>query len=92
MSDLRLVLPDEVLETLADLIADRLTETLRSTSNTTGRWLTTAEAAEHLGITTNALYKLTSARQIPFEQRTRNGKCYFDPDELDRWRRRSAQG
>jgi excisionase family DNA binding protein len=51
------------------------------------RWMTTREAAEYLGMSVNALHKLTAARKIPFEQDTPGGKCWFLKSELDRWRR-----
>jgi excisionase family DNA binding protein len=49
-------------------------------------WLTTKQAAAYLGITTNALHKLTSARAIPFEQAAHGAKCYFRRSDLDGWR------
>jgi excisionase family DNA binding protein len=51
------------------------------------RWLTTRQAAEYLGITPNALHKLTAARAIPFEQDGPGAKCWFRRSELDAWRR-----
>lgn len=50
-------------------------------------WLTTREAAKYLGITPNALHKLTAARAIPFEQDGPGAKCWFRRSELDAWRR-----
>ena len=50
------------------------------------RWLSTREAAAHLGISANALHKLTAARAIPFEQATAGGRCWFQRSDLDAWR------
>lgn len=48
--------------------------------------LTTAEAAEFLGFKVSYLHKLMMRRVVPFYKP--NGKlCFFDPDELDQWRR-----
>ena len=62
---------------LADAVAD-----------TNGdRWLDSRDAAAYLGITTNALHKLTAARTIPFEQDAPGCKCYFRKAALDAYRR-----
>jgi hypothetical protein len=51
-------------------------------------WLDTRRAAEHLGMSVNALDKLTSSRTIPFHQDVRGGKCWFRRSESDDWRER----
>lgn len=53
-------------------------------------WLTTPQAAAHLGISVNALHRLTGQREIPFHQQRPNGRCYFRRAELDDWRQRPA--
>ena len=46
-----------------------------------------SEAADYLGLTKSALYKLTHRNEIPFYKP--NGKmCYFERHELDSWMRR----
>jgi excisionase family DNA binding protein len=50
------------------------------------RWLTTREAAEYLGMTSNALHKLTAERSIPFTQDAPGARCYFKRSDLDAWR------
>jgi excisionase family DNA binding protein len=50
------------------------------------RWLTSAEAAEYLGLSGHALHHLTAARAIPFAQDGPGAKCYFKRSELDHWR------
>jgi excisionase family DNA binding protein len=50
-------------------------------------WLNTRQAAEYVGISPNALHKLTAARAIPFQQDRPGAKCWFRRSELDAWRR-----
>ena len=51
------------------------------------RWMNSRDAAAYLGLTPNALKKLTAARRVPFEQDVAGGKCWFLKSELDVWRR-----
>jgi excisionase family DNA binding protein len=44
------------------------------------------QAAAYLGISPSSLWKLTAARDIPFEQDKPGGKCWFKRSELDAWR------
>jgi excisionase family DNA binding protein len=55
-------------------------------------WMTTREAAAHLGLTLHALHRLTAARAVPFEQDAPGGKCWFNRTDLDAWRRGSGSG
>jgi excisionase family DNA binding protein len=55
---------------------------------TPDRWLSTREAAEHLGMSVNALHKLTAERSIPFTQDAPGARCYFKRSDLDAWRLR----
>ena len=86
-------LAPEEIEALADALAPRVAAlvvvALREEGSRDGqRWMTSAQASAYLGLpSTNALHKLTSARQIPFEQDRPHGKLYFDRHELDRWRK-----
>lgn len=53
------------------------------------RWVETREAARIVGLSTNALHKLTARRArggIPFSQDAPGGKCYFRVSDLHRWR------
>jgi excisionase family DNA binding protein len=77
-------LDDDVLAELATRLAPFLP---RPNSADDDGWLNTREAAKYLGITANALHKLTAARAIPFEQEGPNAKCWFRRSELDAWRR-----
>ena len=85
MTTLSLALPPDVMDELVERVARRTAELLDEHPSE-DRWLTTKDAAEYLGMTPNALHKLTAARQIPFEQEVRGGKCWFRRSELDTWR------
>jgi len=89
MSPLARVLLQEISEdprALADLAALLATH-LPDRAAGHDRWMTTKEAAAYLGLTPNALHKLTAARAVPFEQETSGGKCWFLRSELEAWRR-----
>lgn len=80
-------LDDDALDALAERLAPRLEARLaRSSQPDADRWMTTTEAAGYLGMTSNALHKLTSARQVPFSQDAPGGRCWFKRSELDAWR------
>jgi hypothetical protein len=51
------------------------------------RWMDAHGAADYLGISINALHKLSAAREMPFEQDGPGCKLWFCPQDLDRWRR-----
>lgn len=81
-------LDDDALDALAERLAPRL-EARFATSKAKGgpdRWMTTAEAADYLGMTANALHKLTASRALPFAQDGPGCRCYFRRSDLDRWR------
>jgi excisionase family DNA binding protein len=80
-------LDDAALDTLAERLAPRLARRLPVAAPEPDGWLDTKGAASYLGITTNALYKLTAARAIPFEQDGPGCKCWFKRSDLDAWRR-----
>lgn len=50
------------------------------------QWINSDRAAKYLGISKNALHKLTASREIPFHQDRPNAKCWFKRSELDGWR------
>jgi hypothetical protein len=70
---------------LVERLAPRVAEILKE-GRDSDVWLNSNQAAEHLGMTRNALHKLTSARQIPFSQDGPGCKLYFRRVDLDRWR------
>ena len=92
MSDLAIALvealDDAALDRLVERLGPRLVEAVAERIGARGedRWLSTQEAADHLGLTPNALHKLTAARAVPFSQDAPGGKCWFLRSELDAWR------
>ena len=88
MSDLATALVAQLDDDALAELAMRLAPFLpRPNGGDDDGWLSTREAAKYLGITANALHKLTAARAIPFEQEAPNAKCWFRRSELDAWRR-----
>jgi excisionase family DNA binding protein len=81
----RAILDEIKAEELREL-AEMLAPYLPDTSPRSDAWMESREAASYLGISTNALHKLTAARTIPFEQKVPGGKCYFKRSALDAWR------
>ncbi len=82
-------LDDDALDVLAERLAPRLKARLAQTPNAEAgadRWMTTTEAAVYLGMTPNAMHKLTAARALPFAQDGPGCRCYFKRSDLDRWR------
>lgn len=49
-------------------------------------WMTAREAAAYLGMTRNALYKLSSADLVPVEREGVGCKLWFRRSALDAWR------
>jgi hypothetical protein len=73
----------QALAELAGLLAPHVPTNIAADD----RWLSTKDAAAYLGMTSNALHKLTAAQSVPFEQESPGGKCWFLRSELDEWRR-----
>ena len=76
---------DELVERVAERVLERLE--LDAGQADEDRWMGTGDAAAYLGLSANALHKLTAARAVPFEQEVVGGKCWFLRSELDAWRR-----
>jgi excisionase family DNA binding protein len=83
----KLELSQEMLEAIAHEVAKILTA--QATPARSG-WLTAAQAAEHLGWSTQRVYKLTAAGAIP--HRKHGQRLLFDRDELDAWLETYAHG
>lgn len=67
---------NDFLEQIADVV--------RNSIYTTKEVLTSAEAAQYMGVSKSYLYKLTMAKAIPHYKPM--GKiCYFNRHELDEW-------
>jgi hypothetical protein len=84
---------DQALTRLAERLAPFLTARQADGSGAPedDGWLSTADAAKYIGITANALHKLTAARAIDFEQSAPGCKCWFRRSVRDAYRRAVAQ-
>ena len=83
--DLALVVPDELLHTLAERTAELLAERLQPAPQTGSPWLDFDGAMAYLAFSRDRLYKLTAARAIPFRKKHDGQGLLFHRDELDRW-------
>jgi excisionase family DNA binding protein len=77
-------LPPDLLDRLADQVAERVIERLGSGQH--DAWLDTQQAATYLGCHPDTLRKLSAKGAIPYEQERPHAKLYFRRSELDRWR------
>jgi excisionase family DNA binding protein len=82
--ELTLVVPDELLEALADRTAQLLLARVESTPSQSP-WLDFEQAMGYLHFSRDRLYKLTAARAIPFRKKRDGQGLLFHRDELDRW-------
>lgn len=85
-------LDDQALDELAERLAPRLAGRLVTRAAAAGgdNWLDAKGAAAYLGVTVNALHKLTAARALPFEQAGPGCRCWFRRADLDAWRQGRA--
>lgn len=83
-------LDDDTLDALAKRLAPRLRGL--AADREPDRYMSTAEAARYLGMSTHALHRLTAARTIPFAQERPGARCYFRRSTLDEWREQQARG
>lgn len=74
---------EDGLRELAELLAPYLPGDPAETDG----WMTTREAAEYAGTSSNALHKAMAARAVRFEQETPGGKAWFKRGDIDAWRR-----
>ncbi len=77
---------DELVDLLAERVAERVQAHLAVRSPEESPWLTTREAAEHLGMHPDTLRRLAAERTIPSEQDGPGCALYFRRCELDAWR------
>jgi hypothetical protein len=80
-----LALGDDQVQHLADAIAARVAELAGPARR---RWLDSQRAADYLGISTEAIRDLAATRKITFSQTCRGAPMYFDPADLDAYRRK----
>lgn len=82
---LTLVVPDELLQALAERTAALLAERLEPARHTESPWLDFEQAMGYLHFSRDRLYKLTAARAIPFRKKRDGQGLLFHREELDRW-------
>ena len=81
--ELTLLVPDELLQALAELVAARVRELPPAPEPSP--WLDFEGAREYLRFSRDQLYKLTAARAIPFRKKRDGQGLLFHREELDRW-------
>jgi excisionase family DNA binding protein len=82
--ELTVSVPDELLEALAERLAELVNERLQA-PRPASPWLDFEAALEYLRFSRDQLYKLTAARAIPFRKKRGGQALLFHRDELDRW-------
>ena len=82
-SELTLTVPDELIDVLARRIARLVNDGEPQAS--ASPWLDVEAALEYLPFSRDQLYKLTSARAIPFRKKRDGQGLLFHRGELDRW-------
>jgi excisionase family DNA binding protein len=83
-SELTLTIPEELLDALARRIARLVSDRLEP-QPPASPWLDVEAALEYLPFSRDQLYKLTSARAIPFRKKRDGQGLLFHRGELDRW-------
>ena len=91
MTVLSIELPETVLDAIAEMVAARVLERLDGAPRE-DRWLDAKQAARYLGLSVNALHKLSARRQLPAHQDSPGHKLYFLRSELDSWRSGGSAG
>jgi excisionase family DNA binding protein len=81
---LAIVVPDELLQALAERTAELVVAQLPS-ARVESPWLDFEAAMTYLGFSRDRLYKLTAARAIPFRKKRDGQGLLFHREELDRW-------
>jgi excisionase family DNA binding protein len=84
---LAFTVPDQLLEAIAQRVAQLLTQPATNATEPVSRWLTFAQACAYLGFSRDALYKLTAAKAIPCRKKQGGQALRFHRDELDEWMR-----
>ena len=78
--ELTLLAPTQLLESLAELVAERLPG-----QSPESPWLDFEGARAYLRFSRDQLYKLTAAKAIPFRKKRGGQGLLFHREELDRW-------
>lgn len=85
--ELSLVIPDDLIETIAAAVAERLLPALNSRpiQEPWPEWMAVETAARYLDVSPQRLRKLVAVRQIPFHQEGRGCRVLFRRGDLDEW-------
>jgi excisionase family DNA binding protein len=78
-------LPEALLDAIAQRVADLLRAAAAADVAPISPWLDAPAACAYLGLSRDALYKLTAARAIPFRKKAGGQGLRFHRDELDGW-------
>ena len=84
-------LPDDLLDELVVLLADRIARKL-TVETQRDSWLDTRRAAEYLSIPISSLQRLSAANKVPHVQDTPGGRKFYRQSWLDEWRESNARG
>lgn len=83
-SELTLTVPEELLGTIAERVAQLVVGRLAPPSSASP-WLDVEAALEYLPFSRDQLYKLTAAKAIPFRKKRDGQGLLFHRGELERW-------
>ena len=84
LAELTVAIPDALLDALAERVARRVVMRL-DLPQPASPWLDVEGALEFLPFSRDQLYKLTSARAIPFRKKRGGQGLLFHRGELERW-------
>jgi flavin-dependent dehydrogenase len=82
--ELTLTVPAELLDAIAERVAQRLTDRLEPQASASP-WLDVDAALVYLPFSRDQLYKLTAAKAIPFRKKRDGQGLLFHRGELERW-------
>jgi excisionase family DNA binding protein len=82
---LPLLVPDELVEAIAQRVAELLLEHSGTSAEPVSPWLDVDGACAYLGFSRDRLYKLTAARAIPCRKKRGGQGLLFHRAELDAW-------
>ena len=85
MTTLRIELPEDLVEQIAQRVAELLRDTAASEQTIASPWLDVPGACAYLGFSRDQLYKLTAARAIPCRKKVNGQGLCFHRAELDAW-------
>jgi excisionase family DNA binding protein len=82
---LPLLVPSELVEAIAQRVAELLREQAAPAGEPTSPWLDVEAACAYLGFSRDRLYKLTAAKAIPCRKKRGGQGLLFHRAELDAW-------